>query len=277
VTPTNTVTPSNSLCKTYLLFGGTSNQTTFAGIDCNGFAYDFFLEVFDTLIYCAESVVIVDGDGSATYLGGCPLPTPTATPTNTSTQTPTPSVTSSNTPTPTETPTQTPTNTATQTQTPTNTETPTNTPTNTETPTQTQTQTPTNTETPTQTPTNTGTPSETPTNTPTNTNTQTPTQTQTNTATVTPTVTIGLTPTPTPTRSRIAFTVYPGSVQSDACNEVNPSTIIYGDSTQFDLSQQFWNVPNGNSTVNMSGYYQNNGYVLQLNSNGIPIGFGVLC
>ena len=68
-TPTNTVTPSNSLCKTYLLFGGTTNQTTFAGIDCDGFPYDFFLEVFDTLTYCAQSVIIVDGDGFATYLG----------------------------------------------------------------------------------------------------------------------------------------------------------------------------------------------------------------
>jgi hypothetical protein len=242
-TPTNTQTPTNSLCKTYLLFGGTTNQTTFAGIDCDGFAYDFFLDVFQTDTICAQTVIIVDGDGFATYLGGCPLPTPTATPTNTATNTPTPSNTSTNTPTPTQTPTVTPTNT----------ETPTNTPTNTTT----------NTETPTNTPTNT----ETPTNTP----------TQTNTPTVTSSVTIGLTPTPTPTNSRIAFTVYYGLTSNDACDEVNSSETIYGDTTQFDLCQQFWNVPNGNSTVDMSGYYQNNGYVLQLDSNGVPIGFGSLC
>jgi hypothetical protein len=141
-TPTQTITPSNSLCKTYLLFGGVTNQTSFVGTDCNGFVFDFFLEVFDTLIFCAQNIIIVDGDGSVTNLGGCPLPTPTATPTNTETPTNTPSVTPTNTETPTNTPSVTPTNT--ETPTPTNTETPTSTPSETPTNTPTQTPTPTN-------------------------------------------------------------------------------------------------------------------------------------
>jgi len=219
VTPTNTVTPSNSLCKTYLLFGGTTNQTTFVGTDCDGFTYDFFLDVLESLVFCAQSISIADGDGSVTYLGGCPLPTPTATPTNTATKTPTPSVTTTNT----QTPTQTPTNT--------------NTPTNTQTPT----------------------------------NTTTPTQTQTETPTNTPTQTV------TPTIARVAFTVHSATTKNDACNEVNPSITIYGNNSQFDLSTIFWNVPNGNSTVDMTGFYENNNYVAELNSLGNTVGFGSLC
>ena len=150
-TPTNTQTPTNSICKTYLLFGGVTNQTSFVGTDCDGFVFDFFLEVFDTLIFCAENIIIADGDGTATYLGGCPLPLPTTTPTNTASNTPTPTVTITNTSTPTNTPSITPTNT--ETPTPTNTETPTNTPSETPTNTPTNTETPTNTPTPTVTPT----------------------------------------------------------------------------------------------------------------------------
>ena len=107
--PTQTITPSNSLCKTYLLFGGTINQTTFVGLDCDGFPFDFFLEVYDTQIFCAQSIAIAFGDGSFQYLGGCPIPTPTATPTPTdpftgTTQTPTPSPTNTLTPSATITP-----------------------------------------------------------------------------------------------------------------------------------------------------------------------------
>ena len=160
---------------------------------------------------------------------------------------PTPTPTTTETPTPTPTITETPTETPTTTPTPTITETPTNTPTNTETPTNT----PTNTETPTNTPTNT----ETPTNTPTNTET----------------------PTPTPTINRISFIVFSGTNQSDSCNQVNPSITIYGNNSQFDYCTAFWDVPSGNPTIDMSGYYQNGGYAVQLTSNGIPIGFGILC
>ena len=243
VTPTQTITPSNSLCKTYLLFGGTINQTTFVGLDCDGFPFDFFLEVYDTQIFCAQSIAIAFGDGSFQYLGGCPIPTPTATPANTTTPTNTPSITPTNTETPTTTPSNTPSNTATQTPT----ETPTTTPTNTETTTPTTTQTP----------------------------SVSPTQTQT--PTVTPTVTVGLTPTPTPTYSRIAFTVYSATTQLDACNEVNPSITIYGNNPNFDLCTTFWNTVIGNSTVDMTGYYQNNTYVVRLDDFGYPIGFGTLC
>jgi hypothetical protein len=151
--------------------------------------------------------------------------------------------------------------------TPTNTSTPTNTPSVTPSQTETQTPTPTNTETPTVTPSQT----ETQTPTPTNTETQTPTPT------VTPTVTIGLTPTPTPTNTRIGFTVNSGSTQLDACTSVNPPVTIYGNTSQFDTSYEFWNVLNGDSTVDMTGYYQNGGYVIELDSNGNTVGPGQIC
>ena len=150
---------------------------------------------------------------------------------------------------------------------------PTPTPTTTETPTPT----PTITETPTETPTTTPTPTitETPTNTPTN--TETPTNTPTNTETPTNTPTNTETPTPTPTINRISFIVFSGTNQSDSCNQVNPSITIYGNNSQFDYCTAFWDVPSGNPTIDMSGYYQNGGYAVQLTSNGIPIGFGALC
>jgi hypothetical protein len=170
-----------------------------------------------------------------------PSPTPTGTPSVTPTNTPTPSVTASNTPTPTQTGTAavtpTPTNTGTPTQTPTNTGTPTQTPTNTQTGTPSVTSTPTNTQTPT------------------NTNTQTP----------------------TPTIDRVAFTVYSGVTQVDACGQYNPSLTIYGNNSAFDQCNQFWNVPTGDATINMSGYYQNGAYVVNLDSFGTPIGFGAIC
>ena len=177
----------------------------------------------------------------------CPSATPSSTPT----------------PTPTDTPANTPTNTETSTPTPTNSETPTETPTNTPTNTITSTETPTNT------PTNTET--TTPTNTPTN------TETPTNTPTPTPTVTINLTPTPTPTNARIAFTVYSGTTHDSACGQYNSSVIIYGNNPQFDYCTQFWNVLNGDSTVDMSGFYNNGQIVVELNSDGIEISSYSLC
>ena len=243
VTPTQTITPSNSLCKTYLLFGGTINQTSFVGTDCDGFPIDLFLDVLETLIVCGRNIVVADGDGSVTYLGGCPLPTPTATPTNTTTPTNTPSNTASNTPTPSVTSTVTPTVT--------------NTPTNTAS--------------------NTPTPSVTETTTPTTTNTPSVSPTQTQTPTVTPTVTVGLTPTPTPTHARIAFTSYSGLTQLDACNQVNSPITIYGNNPQFDLNGEFWNTPVGNSTIDLAGYYQTGNYVVQLDAFGFTVGFGELC
>jgi hypothetical protein len=185
-----------------------------------------------------SSVVLVN---NGVYPPVYPSPTPTMTPSVTPTQTNTPTNTASNTPT------QTQSGTPNATPTPTNTETPTNTPTNTETPTNTPT------------PTNTGTPDVTTTPT----NTQTPTNTGS--------------PTPTPTIDRVAFTVYSGTTQEEACGQYNPSITIYGNNPAFDQCNQYWNVPTGSATVDMTGYYQNNTYVVNLNSTGNPIGFGAAC
>ncbi len=236
-TPTNTQTPTNAICKTFLLFGGVNNDTRFGVRNCEGVIVEFTVDVLESVIYCAETVTIIDGDGSATYLGGCPLPTPTATPTNTSSNTPTPTVTPTNTETPTNTPSVTPTNT----------ETPTNTPTNTETPTPTNTETPTNT------------PSETPTNTPTN--TETPTNTPTNTV--------------TPTRNRTSFSITSGITANIAC-DFGDSGTIYGEDPVFDNNSQFFNNPTGPVTIDMTGYYANGGLVIDVDSLGIA-GIVSLC
>jgi hypothetical protein len=228
-------------------------------------------------LYQSSVVLVNEGVFPPVY----PSPTPTLTPSVTPTNTPTPSVTATNTATPTNTPTNTqtltPTTTTTLTASPTETETPTPTPTNTETPTNTPTTTttltasPTETETPTPTPTNTQT--GTAAVTPTPTNTETPTNTPSNTPTASP----GSTPTPTPTISRISFTVYSGVTQDEACGEFNSSVTIYGNNSQFDLCTEFWDVISGNATVDMTGYYQNGGYVIELDSSGIPVGFGSIC
>jgi hypothetical protein len=220
-----------------------------------------------------------------------PSPTPTMTPSVTPTNTPTPSVTATNTPTPsitasqtpTTTSTQTPTNTATQTPTPTTTTTLTASPTQTETPTQTPTTTttltasPTQTETPTPTPTNTGTAAVTPTPTNTGTAAETPTPTPSVTATNTPTASPGSTPTPTPTIDRVSFTVYYGATQDDACGQYNASTTIYGNNSQFDLCTEFWNVATGGPTIDMTGFYKNGNFVIELDEFGNTIGFGAGC
>ena len=218
-------------------------------------------------LYQSSVVLVNNGVFPPVY----PTPTPTMTPSSTPTNTPTPSVTATNTPTQTQTGTAavTPTTTATLTATPTNTgsPTPTATPTNTETPTNTPTQTQTGTPNVTTTPTNT----ETPTNTP------TPTQTDTPNATATPTNTGTPTNTPTPTLDRISFTVYYGATQDDACGQYNSTSTIYGNNPQFDLCSEFWNVATGGPTVDMTGYYKNGNYVVELDSNGNTVGLGSLC
>ena len=228
-------------------------------------------------LYQSSVVLVNNGVFPPVY----PSPTPTLTPSVTPSNTPTPSVTATNTGTPTQTPTNTesptPTTTTTLTATPTNTETPTNTPTTTTTLTSTPTNTPTNTQT--------GTAAETPTPTPTNTQTGTAavtptptnTETPTNTPSNTPTASPGSTPTPTPTIDRVAFTVFSGDTQDAACGEYNASITIYGNNPQFDLCTEFWNVISGNVTIDMTGFYQNSGYVVELDSFGLPVGFGALC
>jgi hypothetical protein len=194
-----------------------------------------------------------------TYIVVVPAPTPTPTPTNTETPTPTPTNT--------HTVTITPTNTTTSTPTPTNTETPTNTPS--ETPTQTPTNTPTVTQTPTNTPTNT----ETPTSTPTQTSTQTPTNTPTTTTTLTTTPT----QTPTPTHNRYSFAVYSGLTSDEACGQYNIPTNLYGDFIMFDENSQFYNDFVGPVTIDMSGFYNYEQLIVELDSNGFQIGSYGLC
>ena len=204
-----------------------------------------------------------------TYIVVVPAPTPTPTPTNTETPTPTPTNT--------HTVTITPTNTTTSTPTPTNTETPTNTPS--ETPTQTPTNTPTVTQTPTNTSTNTETPTSTPTNTetPTSTPTQTSTQTPTNTPTTTTTLTTTPTQTPTPTHNRYSFAVYSGLTSDEACGQYNIPTNLYGDFIMFDENSQFYNDFVGPVTIDMSGFYNYEQLIVELDSNGFQIGSYGLC
>ena len=192
------------------------------------------------------------------YIVNVPAPTPTPSPTETQTNiTPTPTNT------PTETPTNTPTNTPTETITNTPSETPTNTPT--ETPTNTPTNTPT--ETPTNTPTNT--PTETPTNTPSETPTETPTNTPSETPTNTPTETP--TPTITPTQPLYIFNITSGSTPNIACDG-GLSGVIYAENAAFDTNTQFYNNPNSTVSGDMSGFYSNNGLVVELNSLGMETG-----
>jgi hypothetical protein len=198
-------------------------------------------------LYQSSVVLVNEGVFPPVY----PTPTPTMTPSVTPTNTPTPSVTASNTPTPTTTQTPTTTTTLTASQTPTLTST--------------------------QTPTNTGTAAVTPTPTNTGTAAVTPTPTPSVTATNTPTASPGSTPTPTPTIAREAFTVYSGTTQDEACGQYNSTVTIYGNNPQFDYSTEFWNVLNGDSTVDMTGYYQNGGYVIELDEFGNTVGFGTLC
>jgi len=178
------------------------------------------------------------------------VPCPSSTPTPTPTVTPTPTITASPT-----------------------IGLPTSTPTSSETPT------PTPSLTSSQTPTPSITSSQTPTPTPSITSSQTPTPSTTSpeTPTPTPTVTINLTPTPTPTNARISFTVYSGTTYDSACGQYSPSVIIYGNNPQFDYCTQFWNVLNGDPTVDMSGFYNNGQIVVELNSDGIEISSYSLC
>ena len=135
----------------------------------------------------------------------------------------------------------------------------------------------------------------TPTVSPTNTPTVTPTVTTTTTPTYTPTpsttATIGLTPTATPTNTesptqtpsgsnsplRFVFNVYTGTTSEDACGQINGPVTIYGNDPQFDYCTQFWNVAEGSSTIDMTGFYNNSYVVVELDSNGFQIGGYSLC
>jgi hypothetical protein len=136
------------------------------------------------------------------------------------------------------------------------------------------------TSTPTPTPTQTPTPTETPTQTPTETVTPTPTPTETVTPTpsITPTITLtpSITPTITPTHARFSFGGYSGATINEACENINP-LVIYGDKLIFDENTLFYNDLTGPVSVDMSGFYNYSGNVVQLLSNGSETGGFSLC
>jgi hypothetical protein len=220
-------------CRKYLLTNNTSSNGVYSYQECSNQMW-----VYDVLLPAGHAcnIWLIDGTYSTamptiitvTDFGSFPF---TISPTPSATNTPTPTQT------PSETPTNTPTNTATSTPTQTPSETPTNTPTNTAT--------------------------STPTNTPTNTttNTQTPTQTPSETPTNTPTPSVtppALTP----------FSVYSGSTLLDACGNINGPITVYGNDSVWGDVSLLSNVPAGPATINMTGFYNFNGIVIEVDSLG---------
>jgi hypothetical protein len=265
-TPTETMTPTPTAtcvidqCYQYVSVEITG-QTTVQLTNCGGiFTYSPTLTAStypDTVTigfeFCFEkdSLVVLSGSTpiSVVYENDCcgtsetPTPTPTETPTETPTNTPTTTTTLTFTPTQTQTPTTTPTQT----------------PTTTTTLTATQTETPTQTQTPTTTTTLTSTPTPTPTATPTETTTLTATQTETPTSTPTPSVT---------PPALTSFSVYTGSTLLEACGNINGPITVYGnDSVWVDVSL-LSNIPAGPATINMTGFYNFNGIVIESDSSG---------
>ena len=171
------------------------------------------------------------------YILEIPCPTVTPTPTVTATVTPTPTVTATVTPTITLTPTVTTTPT----------------------------------ETPTPTPTVTTTPTETPTQTPTITPTETVTPTVTETPTETPTQT------PTPTNTRFSFLVCTGTTSVEACECSSGTVTIWGDYSNFDENDLFYNNSIGDVTIDMSGFYVYDSISVELDSLGVTASPFSLC
>lgn len=108
-----------------------------------------------------------------------------------------------------------------------------------------------------------------PTPTPTQTQTQTPTNTET------PTTTPTLTTTPTPTHTRFGFAVYSGASFEEACSQINIPTTIYGDNNLFDENTLFYNDFVGPVTINMTGFYNYEQVVAELDSTGQSGVFGI--
>jgi hypothetical protein len=129
--------------------------------------------------------------------------------------------------------------------------------------------TPSNTSTVTPTPTNTQTPTNTPSETPTNTPTETPTTTPTETPTNTPTNTTSPTPTPSVTPpSRTPFSVYTGTTLIDACSQISSTITVYGNDLVWGDVTAVVDVATGPATIDMTGFYNNNGIVVELDSAG---------
>jgi len=236
-------------CSKYILTNTGSTLVNFSYRRCDDSLWDYQVELLPNQ---TKNIWVIDGTYTVapSFKGGILLINEGAFPPISATSTPTPS------------PTNTPSQTATPTNTATNTPTPSVTPTNTETPTATVT--PTNTETPTATVTPTTT--ETPTLTPTPTTTETPTLTPTPTTTVTPNNTFSA-----------EYIVYSGSTSDEACGQDFPTVTVHGNNAQFDLSTEFSNNFYFPPTIDMTGFIQYNGYVVELNSGGFVVGFGTLC
>lgn len=109
ITPTNTNTPTMTStplgCSTYDVYNPNSYDYTTDYIDCSGNTILYTFNRFSTTRICCQYNGIIDPFYVliSTYVGTCPLPTPTTTPTNTAT----PTITPSTTPTPTSSPTYT--------------------------------------------------------------------------------------------------------------------------------------------------------------------------
>jgi hypothetical protein len=238
-------------CSKYTLTNTGSTIVNFSYRRCDDSMWDYQVELSPNQ---TKNIWVIDGTYTvaSSFKGSILLINEGAFPPISATSTPTPS------------PTVTPTNTATPTVTPTNTPTPSVTTTQTGTPaltsTPTQTQTPTNTQT----------------NTPTNTVTKTPTPTTTNTTT--PTITPTPTTTVTPNNTFSAeYIVYSGSTSVEACGQYFPTVTVHGNNAQFDLSTEFSNNFYFPPTIDMTGFIQYNGYVVELDSDGFVVGFGSLC
>jgi len=100
------------------------------------------------------------------------------------------------------------------------------------------------------------------------------TATQTPTSTITPTKTP--TPTVTPTNPLETFNILSGSTAYIACGG-GLSGVIYAANPTFDTNTQFYNNSNGTVSVDMSGFYNYSGQVVELDSSGVETGGFVLC
>ena len=94
--------------------------------------------------------------------------------------------------------------------------------------------------------------------------TPTPTATPTETS-VTPTTTN--TPSVTPP-ARTSFSVYSGSTLLDACGNINGPITVYGNDSVWGDVSFLSNVPVGPVTINMTGFYNFNGIVIEVDSSG---------
>jgi hypothetical protein len=90
------------------------------------------------------------------------------------------------------------------------------------------------------------------------------------TPTTTPTQTI------TPTTPRRSFIVLSANSESSSCYG-GETTTIYGFNNDFDYNTEFYNNPYGPVTEDISGFYNFNGIVVELNSEGVVISLFELC